>query len=98
MCGSSEVDIDDAAQWLTYYLGKRHVASFTLASDSLGIPLVEQMDDAGAEAMWAQANVNITQQSIIKRHLCHHFGKRVFIPEKKLSFDSEYYKVPIFFW
>jgi hypothetical protein len=97
MCGSSEADIDDAAQWLTYYLGKRHDASFTLACDSLGIPLVEQMDDAGAEAMWAQANVNITQQRIIKRHLRHHFGKRVFIPEKKLSFDSEYYKVPIFF-
>jgi predicted nuclease of restriction endonuclease-like RecB superfamily len=97
MFGGSEADIEDAAQWLRYYLGKRHDVSFTLACDSLGIPLVEQMDDSGAEAMWAQANVNITQQRIIKRHLRHHFGKRVFIPEKKLSFDSEYYKVPIFF-
>jgi hypothetical protein len=95
MCGSSDIDVEDAAQWLAYYLGKKHDASFTLACDALGIPLVEQMDDAGAEAMWAQANINVTQQRIIKRHLRHHFGRRVFIPEKNLSGDSEYYHVPI---
>jgi hypothetical protein len=34
-------DVDDAAEWLCYYLGKRHDASFTLASGSLGYPLVQ---------------------------------------------------------
>jgi hypothetical protein len=51
------------------------------------------MDDAGAEAMWAQANINVTQQRIIKQHLHHHYGKRVFIPEKKCSYgEYKYYK------
>jgi hypothetical protein len=97
MSGGAETDMEDAAQWLACYLGKKHDASFTLACDALGIPLVEQMDDVGVEAMWLQANINITQQRIIKRHLHHHFGRRVFIPKKKLSCDSEYYHAPISF-
>ncbi len=46
--------------------------------DTWGITLVEELDDAGAEAV-----MNITQQRIIKWHWHHHFGRRVFIPDKK---------------
>ncbi len=42
------------------------------------------MDEAAAEAMWADGNINITQQQIIKRHFRYHFGKRIFIAERKL--------------
>lgn len=41
-------DEEDAAEWLAFYVGERHDASFTLASDNLGIPLIEQMNEASA--------------------------------------------------
>ncbi len=34
-------DLADAAEWICYYIGKKHDASFTLASESLGYPLVQ---------------------------------------------------------
>jgi hypothetical protein len=36
-----DCDREDALEWLCYYLGKHHDASFTLASESLGYPLVQ---------------------------------------------------------
>jgi hypothetical protein len=87
-------DREDASEWLCYYLGKRHDASFTLALESLGYPLVHLMPESAAEAMWADANINITQQQILKKHLCYQFGKRIFIAENKLSTDCNYYSVP----
>jgi hypothetical protein len=92
-----DMDKEDAAQWLCYYLGRKHDASFTLACNALGIPLVERMDETSAEAMWCEANINVTQQRILKRHFRHHFGKRVFIPENKILGDSKYYQVPMYF-
>ena len=47
--------------------------------------------------MWSDANVNYTQQRIIKKHLRHHFGKRIFIPETVFSEDSDHYSVPTFY-
>jgi len=76
---------DDAAEWLCYYIGRKHEASFTLASESLGYPLVQRMTEAVAQAMWADANINHTQQRILKRHLRQCFGKRIFIPENHFS-------------
>ncbi len=55
-------DKDDAAEWLCYYIGKRHDPSFTLASESLGYPLVQHMDEAAVVAMWADENISATQQ------------------------------------
>jgi len=66
----------------------------TLASEALGLPLVERLDDASAQAMWSDANINVTQQQIIKKHLCFHFGKLVFVPEKEISRDCESYFIP----
>ncbi len=76
---------DEAAEWLCYYIGRKHEASFTLASESLGYPLVQRMTEAAAQAMWADANINHTQQRILKRHLRQCFGKRIFIPENHFS-------------
>jgi hypothetical protein len=75
-------DLADAAEWICYYIGKRHDTSLTLASETLGYPLVQRMDGAAAEAMWADANINISQQCIIKRHLRYCIGKRIFVAEK----------------
>ena len=55
------------------------------------------MYEASAEAMWCEANINVTQQRILKRHFRHHFGKRVFIPENKILGDSKYYQVLMYF-
>ena len=63
------------------------------ASKAFGVPLVQQMDSASAEAMWSDANINVVQQRIIRRHLRHHFGKRLFIPQNVFQEDREHYSV-----
>jgi hypothetical protein len=65
----------------------------TLASEALGIPLVERMDAASAEAMWSDSNVNVVQQRIIWRHLHQHFGKQIFIPQKIFDDDQRLYSI-----
>jgi len=92
--GSDGTDSADAAEWLCYYLGKKYSSSFTLASEALGYPLVQRMDEVSTEAMWADANINVTQQRIIKRHLRYYFGKRIFLAEKAIANDYSIYSVP----
>jgi len=62
-------DKNDSAKWLSYYLGRRYVGSFTLALEALGIPVVKHMDEKSTAAMWADANIIYTQQKITKRHI-----------------------------
>jgi hypothetical protein len=45
------------------------------------------MDEAAAEAIWADANINTTQQQIVKWHFWYYFGKKIFIAE---TFYGEY--------
>jgi hypothetical protein len=47
---------------MTKYLGKKYDTAFTLASESLGFPLVQSKDEVSTKAMWSAANVNIVQQ------------------------------------
>jgi hypothetical protein len=88
---------NDAAQWMAYYLGKKFEGSFTLALEALGIPVVQRLDEQSTAAMWADANVNSTQQRIIKKHLRLHFGKRLFIPESTFIVDHQHYYVPTYY-
>jgi hypothetical protein len=39
--GMENHDKEDAAESLIYYLGKKYDASFILASEALGLPLVQ---------------------------------------------------------
>ena len=55
-------DKDDATEWLSYFLGKKYDAAYNLASEALGLPLVERLDDTCAQAMWSDANANVMQQ------------------------------------
>jgi hypothetical protein len=57
-----DCDTDDASEWLFYYLGKHHNTSFTVASESLGYLLEQQITETAAEAMWADAKIYITPQ------------------------------------
>jgi hypothetical protein len=41
MEGSEGTDLEDAAEWLCYYMVKSMIAHFTLASEALGYPLVQ---------------------------------------------------------
>jgi len=97
LAGDNECDKEDSAQWLSFYLGKKHDGSFTLASEALGLPLVQRLDSTSALAMWSDANINYTQQRIIKKHLRLHFGRRLFISETTFSNDSEHYYVPTYY-
>jgi hypothetical protein len=62
-------DKDDAAEWLSYFLGGKYDAAYTLASEALGLPLVERLDDASAQAMFSDANINVTQKRILKKNI-----------------------------
>jgi hypothetical protein len=95
--GNEECDKEDSAQWLAFYLGKKYDGSFTLASEALGIPLVQRLDSASTLAMWTDANVNYTQQRIIKKHLRVHFGKCLFILNTKVEDDNDHYSVQTFY-
>ncbi len=88
---------ENAAEWFSYYFGKVYDGAFTVASESLGIPLVQRLDATNAAAMWSDANVNITQQRLLKKHLRLHFGKRLFIPEQMFTNDLERYHIPTFY-
>jgi hypothetical protein len=95
--GNEECDKEDLAQWLAFYLGKKYDGSFTLASEALGISLVQRLDSASTLAMWTDANVNYTQQRIIKKHLRAHFGKCQFILNTKVEDDNDHYGVQTFY-
>ncbi len=92
--GSEENNLEDSAQWLTHYIAKKYDGSFTLACEGIGIPLVQRLDSASTLAMWSDANVNYTQQRIIKKHLRLHFGKRLFLPDTTVEEDNDHYAVP----
>jgi hypothetical protein len=73
---------NDAAQWIPR---------------ALGLSVIQRLDEKSTAAMWADANINYTQQRIIKRHLCPNFGKRFFIPETSFNTDHEQYYVPTYY-
>ena len=81
--GPMSCDKNDAAELLTIYLRKKYECAFIIAAAELGMPLVTQMDEVTAAAMWADANVTLTQQKIVKKHLWHVFGSCVIVPETK---------------
>ncbi len=43
--------------------------------------------------MWSDANINVVQQRIIRRHLKYHFGKRMFLPQMIIRADRDLYEV-----
>jgi hypothetical protein len=64
-----------------------------LASEALGLPLVQWLDSASTLAMWSDANMNYKQQQIIKKHFQLHFGNFLFILETKFEEDNDHYAV-----
>ncbi len=59
--------------------------------------MVQQLDEQSTAAMWADANINYTQQRIIKKHLQPHFRKWLFIPESTFSINHQHYYVPTYY-
>jgi hypothetical protein len=60
---------ENAAQWLSYYLGKRHEESFLTVSTTLGFPSMHRMDPYYAVVMFDEANLTLLQQGFVKKHL-----------------------------
>jgi len=90
---SENLGMENAAEWLITYLCQRYDASFVLVSEALGLLLVEQMDEASTKAMWCDANINVVQQRILRKHLKFHFGKHIFLPQTQLKVNQEIYQV-----
>jgi hypothetical protein len=88
---------NEAAKWMSCYLGKNYEGSFTLALDALGLPVVQRLDEKSTAAMWADDNIKYMQQRIIKRHLRLHLGKRLFIPDSAFNADHERYFAPTYY-
>jgi hypothetical protein len=77
-------------------LWERYEGSFTLALEALGLPVVQRLDEHSTATIRADANINYTQQRIIKKHLRLHFGKRLFIPESTLNVDHQHDYIPTY--
>jgi hypothetical protein len=54
---------------------EKYEGHFTLALDALGLPMAQRLDEKSTAAMWADANINHTQQRNIKKHIWQHFGR-----------------------
>jgi hypothetical protein len=91
--GNDECNRDDSAHWLGYNLGKRYDGSFTHFT-SLGLPIVQCLDAASTLAMWSDANINCTQQRMLKKHLWLHLGKHLFLMDAAIEDDNDHYSIP----
>jgi hypothetical protein len=47
--------------------------------------------------MWADTNINYTQQWIMKRHIRPHLGKWLFLTESTFNVDHEQHYVPTYY-
>jgi hypothetical protein len=74
---------ENASQWLSYYLGKRHEESILTASIALGFPSMHRIDPYDTVAMFDEANLTLSQQGIVKKRLRSKCGKKLFIPDYK---------------
>lgn len=77
--------------------GMLAVLCFTLALEALRMPVVQCMDKKSTMTMLADERIDHTQQSIIKRYLCLHLGKYLFIPDTRIEQDHEQYFVPTYY-
>jgi hypothetical protein len=53
-------DKNNAAQWISYYLGSKYEGLLTLALEALGLLILPYMDEQSTATMWTDANVNYT--------------------------------------
>ncbi len=94
VAGSNQHNENDAAKWMSCYIGKKYNGPFTLALEALGLPVVQRLDEKSTAAMWADAIINYTQQRIIKKHPQLHFWKWLFITDTTFNEDHEHYCIP----
>jgi hypothetical protein len=71
----------DAARWLMSYLGNHYEDTFTDAATKMGLPCCLCMDPYDAIRMRDEANVNLSQQKVIKQYLRASLGKKICIPD-----------------
>jgi hypothetical protein len=43
--GSDQCNENDAAKWMSYYIGKKYDGPFTLALEALSLPVVQHLDE-----------------------------------------------------
>ncbi len=70
-----------------------HNAAYTVASESIGIPLMQWLGAINVTAMGCDAYINITKQRKFKRHSRIRFGNRLFMPDEVFSNDLEHYYI-----
>jgi hypothetical protein len=51
VAGSDQHDENDAAKWMSCYIGEKYDGPFMLALEALGLPVVQHLDDKSTAAM-----------------------------------------------
>jgi hypothetical protein len=83
-------DESKAAGWVLNRFGSLFENEFVATAEKMGYSLTSKtMPVATAEAMWQEANVNLTQQRTILRYMRGTFGKRCMIPGEKYVAKEE---------
>jgi hypothetical protein len=89
---------EEGAEWLSYYMAKRHEVSFLVSAKDCGLPVIHQMDASTAAAMIANANLTRTQQCIISKYMWYDFGSQVIVPESKQVDLGQHHRHPSAFY
>jgi hypothetical protein len=87
-CVSEDINREDARQWLSYTLGRKHPKSFEWAAEKLGYGVAftkKQMDAETAAAMWKDAGVTLRGQRVIRRFMKSYFGHYFTVPEAHIK-------------
>ena len=81
---------------MSRYLAHKFETPFLMAAKESGCPIMSQMDESTAGAMWKEAQVTIYQQRKINKYLRATFGSKVIVPEKKIRSLGDNYIKPTF--
>ena len=82
---TDEESANEGAYLITRELCKEYETSTLLVIKEHGIPVLEEMDEVTAGAMWCDAQATIYQQRKILKYIRHSFGSKVIIPQSKVQ-------------
>ena len=75
----------EGAEFMANWLFTHHEDVSLLVAKQRGLPILQQMDEHTAAAMWKESKTSIYSQRIILKFLRDTFGRRIVIPEKKIQ-------------
>jgi hypothetical protein len=80
---------DESARRICNYLTTNYEDSVMSSLKEKQYPIVNYMNETRIAAMWENAGINFSQETIIMRHLRRQFGERAFATQKKVRMLSD---------